>query len=254
MSITGTLPWTSAPIIDVRSYLGPTYQVDVVRDDLLYGGSKTRFLPFLIGDAKEVVFGGPFCGGAPVALSAVGRILGRRVTLFYAKRAALHPRQRWAREQGAQIIEVPYGYMTNVQAKARAYAERAGALFLPLGFDVPAAEEPFMAVMQDIRRFYGDYDQIWCASGSGMLARCLGRTFRNSRIMGVAVGLASRWKKQTMPANVTVLEAPYRFDQQAKKVGVPAPFPVCPNYEAKAWELLESRARGKVLFWNVIGS
>ena len=253
MSVTGTQPWTSPLTIDARVCTTSSGRavVSVVRDDLLYGGSKTRFLPFLIGDAQEIVFGGPFCGGAPVALAAVGRVLGRRVTLFYAKRGELHPRQRWAQEQGATIVQIPYGYMSNVQSKAKAYAEKAGALFLPLGFDVPAAEEPFIEVMRGLRD--GGFDEVWCASGSGMLARCLGRALPEAQIQAVAVGLASRWKKQTMPANVAVLEAAYDFGQ-ACRLKQPAPFPICPNYEAKAWELLLEKARGRVLFWNVIGA
>ncbi len=251
MTVTGTLPWHSALTIDAGIAKTPTASISVVRDDLLYGGSKTRFLPFLVGDAQEVVFGGPFCGGAPVALAAIGRMLGRRVTLFYAKRKELHPRQRWAQSQGAKLVEVPFGYMSHVQAKARAYAKEAGALFLPLGFDVPAAEEPFIEVMRQLRD--GCFDEVWCASGSGMLARCLGRALPEAHVQAVAVGLASRWKRQTMPANVTVHEAPYRFDQ-ACRLKQAAPFPICPNYEAKAWELLLEKARGRVLFWNVVGA
>lgn len=58
-------PWYMAlPVIEDRS------GVLVVRDDLLAGGSKVRFLPYIVGDASEVVFGGPFCGGEPCASPA----------------------------------------------------------------------------------------------------------------------------------------------------------------------------------------
>lgn len=223
--------------------------ITVVRDDLLdEGGSKLRFLPFLCGGAREVVFGGPFCGGAPLALSVLGRETGQRITLFYARRRVLHWRQERARENGARLVFVAPGYMTNVQAKARAYAASAGALFLPLGFDVPAAEGPFVAAMEGVRRRVGDPDEVWCCVGSGMLARCLGRAFPHSAVHGVAVGLASRHDAQSFPANVILHPAGYRFEQ-ASKAG--APFPSCPNYDRKAWEVCRARARGRVLFWNV---
>jgi hypothetical protein len=225
-------------------------RLTVVRDDLLEGGSKTRFLPYLVGGAREVVFGGPFCGGAPVALAVIGRRLGIRVTLFYAKRRELHPRQAAAAALGAQLFLVPFGYMTNVQAKARAYAQEVGALFLPLGFDVPAAEEPFVADMEAVRRRLGSPPEVWCASGSGMLARCLGRAFPEAEICAVAVGLKSRWSEQAFPPNVRVLEAPLRFEQPDRR---PAPFPSCPNYDRKAWHLAEAWAKPGALFWNVLG-
>lgn len=224
----------------------------VVRDDLLPGGSKIRFLPHLTKGAGEVVFGGPFCGGAPLALSVLGRRTGQKITLFYAARANLHPRQAAARENGAELVFVRPGYMTCVQARARTYAAEVGALFLPLGFDVPAAQEPYVEVMREVRSRVGSPDEVWCATGSGMLARCLGLAFPDSMVRAVAVGLASRHDKQSFGSNVELLGCDYRFEQEAR--GEAPPFPACPNYERKAWELLcASKPRGTVLFWNILG-
>jgi hypothetical protein len=226
-------------------------KITVVRDDLLEGGSKTRFLPYLIDGAKEVVFGGPFCGGAPLALSVLGKQLGKRITLFYAARNQLHRRQILAQANGAKLIFVKPGYMTNVQAKARNYAAEQGALFLPLGFDVPQAEQPFVAFMEQTGRLLGwTPDEVWCAAGSGMLARCLGRAFRDSAIKAVAVGLASRHEAQSMPSNVELVPCRWRFEQETRAM---VSFPCCPNYDRKAWELAFTHARGRALFWNVLG-
>ena len=220
----------------------------IVRDDKLEGGSKTRFLPYLIKGAKEVVFGGPFCGGAPHALSVLGRDLGFKVTLFYAARKNLHTRQLAAEMNGAKLVFVRPGYMTTVQKRARDYAQEAGALFLPLGFDVPEAEDPFVAAMLRVRKKVGDPEQVWCCAGSGMLARCLSKAFPASEICAVAVGLASRHNAQDFRPNVTLYASHYRFEERAKSE---APFPSCPNYDRKAWEVCVERARGNVLFWNV---
>lgn len=225
-------------------------RITAVREDLLDGGSKSRFLPFIAHGAEHIVFGGPFCGGAPYAMSIMGRETGQRVTLFYAKRKELHPRQQAALENGATLYFVKPGYMTVVQARAKKFAADKGALFLPLGFDVPAAEEPYVDAMERVRREKGSPDEIWCATGSGMLARCLGRAFPDSAIHGVAVGLKSRHDAQAMPPNVQLHDCSLRFDQQCKAA---APFPSCPNYDRKAWELCERDSRGSVLFWNVLG-
>jgi hypothetical protein len=221
----------------------------VVRDDLLEGGSKVRFLPFLIpAGCRELVFGGPFCGGAPWALSVIGRELGIGVTLFYAKRNKLHWRQEAALENGATLFQIPAGRMAVVQHRARSYAAEAGAFFLPLGFDLPAAENPFVAVMEKVAREIGRVPEVWCAAGSGMLARCLGRAFPEARIKAVTVGLASRHGRQAFSSNVELVPCDYRFEQATK---ASAPFPSCVHYDRKAWELAAKRARPGALFWNV---
>jgi len=222
----------------------------VVRDDLLAGGSKIRFLPHIVGDAREIVFGGPFCGGAPYALAVWGARMQTKITLFYAKRKELHWRQRSAFRLGSQLFQVPAGRMSVVQHRARTYAADHGALFLPLGFDLKHATDPFEAVMRDVRDRVGPIDEVWCATGSGMLARCLGRAFPDARVHGVVVGLRSRNGAQAFPPNVELHDCPYDF---AQPCAVRAPFPSCLNYDAKAWEaMIESKPKtNRVLFWNV---
>jgi hypothetical protein len=225
--------------------------VDVLRDDLLPGGSKSRFLPALIQGQREVVFGGPFCGGAPLCLAVYGQKMGIKVTLFYAKRKELHRNQKRALECGATIYQVPFGYMSNVQAKAKKYCADTGALFLPLGFDVPAANEPFIAQMKAVREQQGKYDEVWVANGSGMLTRCIANAFPDAEIKSVIVGLKSRNSKQPYPKNVELIDCPYKFEQDCK---TKPPFKSSENYDAKAWEQLRKRGtRGKrILFWNVL--
>lgn len=240
----GNLWWQPEPVLEEHG------NVIVVRDDLVPGGSKMRFLPHLVQDAKEIVFGGPFCGGAPYALSVWGKRTGTKITLFYAKRKELHERQKAALKNGATIYQVPFGYMSNVQAKAKAYARDHGALFLPLGFDVPQASAPFIEQMRRVARTVGKIDQVWAATGSGMLARCLAEAFYPTQVHGVIVGLRSRNEKQKFGTNVELHEAPYDFAKSAKGR---APFPSCGNYDRKAWEMCSSMSQGKVLFWNVLG-
>jgi hypothetical protein len=147
------------------------------------------------------------------------------------------------------------GFMTNVQAKARAYAESVGALFLPLGFDRTEAQTPFVTAMQTAAAQLAEApEEIWCASGSGMLARCLGIAFPSARVVGVAVGLRSRWSAQALPSNVAIRPCALRFEQQERR---PAPFASCPNYDRKAWHAcVADRAvpPARKLFWNVLGA
>jgi len=225
-----------------------------VRDDLIDGGTKVRFLPYVVGDAEHIVFGAPFAGGAPVALSVIGRETGKRISIFYAWRKELHPRMKRVQNNGTDLHLVEHGYMNVVQKRARDYAQQAGALFLPLGFDTQSAVAPFQSMLGTFSNEIGQPDEIWCAAGSGMLAKNLSVAFPNSEIKAVAVGLQSRWAKQTLPPNCQILEQPLLF---AKPLKVEAPFPICHHYESKAFAMMQTAIKMQPnrsrLFWNVLG-
>jgi hypothetical protein len=239
--------WLDAPPV-YQAHATRLARIKILREDVIDGGSKMRFLPFLVGDASEVVFGGPFCGGAPYALSVWAREARRRATLFYAARGVLHRRQAAAQRNGAALHFVRPGYMTVVQARARAYADVQGALFLPLGFDIPAAVEPLAEYARRVRADVGQPDQVWCCAGSGMVARVIAAAFPDSQVCAVAVGLASRHEAQDMPGNVRLIPSGVPFERASH---APAPFPSCPNYDLKAWARCAWEAKGSVLFWNV---
>lgn len=223
-------------------------RIKVLRDDLLEGGSKVRIVPFIVGDAREVVFGGPFCGGAPHALSVWARDAGRKCTLFFAARRDLHRRQKAAIANGASLQFVEPGYMTVVQKRARDYAQAAGAMFLPLGLDVPEGRAALLEFAGRVRQRTGTPNEVWCATGSGMLAQCLASAFPDAQIRAIAVGLASRHARQSLAANITMEPSGVPFD---RNISAAAPFPICGHYEAKAWRRCASEARGSALFWNV---
>ena len=95
----------------------------VVRDDLFPGGTKARFLPLLFTGADEVVYASPAEGSAQTALATAGqKQLGKRATIFVAERTNPHDRTRMAEGLGANIMQVPYGYLSTVQKRAEEYS------------------------------------------------------------------------------------------------------------------------------------
>ncbi len=219
--------------------------ITVVRDDLFPGGTKARFLPVLFADAAEVVYASPAEGGAQTALAHTAARLGKRATIFVAKRAKPHARALEAKRVGAKVLQVSPGYLTVVQARARAYCAATGAKLAPFGVDLPEA----IATIAAAARATGlRPDEVWCASGSGVLARSLAAAWPSARRHVVQVG---RELTAADVAGATIHPHPLEFSAVAK---VSAPFPSDPHYDAKAWQICKARrGAGLVLFWNVTG-
>lgn len=219
--------------------------IKVIRDDLFAGGTKARFLPTLFDNADEVVYASPAEGGAQTALAHSAAKLGKKATIFLAARKEPHPRQLEARKVGAKVIEVRPGYLSVVQARAREYCQETGALLAPFGADLPEAID----VIAEAARATGlDPDEVWCASGSGVLMRGLSRAWPRARRNSVQVG------RGLSPIDVDGAQIhvhPRKFSQHAKSK---PPFPADPHYEAKAWEVCcRLKGPGTVVFWNVTG-
>ena len=148
----------------------------VVRDDLCTGGTKARFLSATFDGADEVAYASPAEGGAQVALATVARRLGKRATIFVARRATPHPRTIEAAKLGAKVVAVAPGYLSVVQARAREYCTQTGARLMPFGADMPGA---INAIAAAARAIGIEPDEVWCASGSGVLARGLAAAWPN---------------------------------------------------------------------------
>jgi cysteine synthase len=178
--------------------------VFVVRDDLFPGGTKARFLPILFEGADEVVYASPGEGGAQTALATVAAQLGKRATIFVAQRAQPHSRTLMATRLGAKIEPVSPGYFNVVQARAREYSQEHGARLAPFGFNIPGATQIIAAAARSIGI---QPAEVWCAGGSGVLARGLAEAWPNARRHVVQVG---RPLSANEVAGATVHEIPSR--------------------------------------------
>jgi hypothetical protein len=217
----------------------------VVRDDLFPGGTKARFIGRFFDHAEEAVYASPAEGGAQTALAMVARQLGKRATIFVAQRVRPHARTLEAARLGAKIVPVAPGHLSVVQARAREYCSRAGAALVPFGVDVP---EAVLAIAEAAKAIGIVPDEVWCAAGSGVLARGLAMAWPTARRHVVQIGRALA---PTEVAGATIHVYPASFGREAKSK---PPFPSDPHYDAKAWEQCAARkGPGRVLFWNVAG-
>lgn len=219
--------------------------IHVVRDDLIGGGTKARYMLSLFDNADEVVYATPAEGGAQTALAWAARELGKRATLFVAKRKQPHPRAFMAKALGAKVYQVSPGYLSVVQARAKAYCAATGVTLSPFGVDMPGSVE----AIADAARSTGlQPDEVWCASGSGVLMRGLAKAWPNARRFSVQVG---RTLSPDDVAGASIIVHRLAYSQASTAA---CPFPADPHYDAKAWEICRANhGGGRVVFWNVTG-
>lgn len=225
----------------VRTHEG----IEVVRDDLLTGGTKTRFISRMFERHEHIVYASPAEGGAQTALATAARAMGRRATIFVAKRRRPHSRSLMAKALGAAVYQVSPGYLAVVRARARAFCDATGATHLPFGMDTPEA----VAIIAEAAASTGVApDEVWCAAGSGVLARALARAWPDARRCVVQVG-RTLTPAEVAGARIYVYPAPFGATARSRP-----PFASCPHYDAKAWEMCrQHHGQGTVLFWNVTG-
>lgn len=220
--------------------------IHVVRDDLIGGGTKARYIVRLFDQADEIVYASPAEGGAQTALAWAAQALGKRATIFVAKRKVPHPRAHMAKALGAKVLQVSPGYLSVVQARAAAYAKARGVCLAPFGMDMPEAID----VIADAARATGlKPDEVWCASGSGVLSRGLAAAWPDARRHVVQVGRAL---SAADVAGATIHKHALDFGLVSQTI---PPFPSDRHYDAKAWEIAKARrGAGLVVFWNVTGA
>lgn len=224
--------------------------ITVLRDDKIQGGTKARFLYKLLDPTKQgYVYATPAYGGFQIALAATLKDQSKQATIFVAKRKDMHPNTKRAKELGAKIIEVPYGYLNNTQAKAKKHCETYNHQYLEWGANYGEATQAIAETMRAITKELGEEPkEVWCTIGSGVLAKGILEGTDTAIVHGVSVG--KEYTGQHDRLRVHTHHLPFEKESRAS-----APFPSSSNYDRKAWEYCTQRATkdGRVLFWNVLG-
>ena len=271
----------------------------VLRDDLLPGGTKSILLDSIINggktlsdpqlkgnrvptyndDINEIVYASPCYGGFQIALSIFCKNNNKKATIFCAKRKIRHPNTETCVQNGATVVEVPYGYLSVVEKHAREYVRaREPGVTLKIAFGANSPESINIIASRAkrvIETFHTTYGtpphEIWCAIGSGTLisgiiqavaemqekpsylSKGSEETACSIKIYGVQVGKEFKLNCARFP-NVTIIVYPKPFEYASKmKVN----FPSMPNYDLKAFETCikynaNSDENKKILFWNVL--
>lgn len=233
------------PIQEGRSNGGKkrieTYNgIDVLRDDLLVGGTKSLLMNQLSTSIDEYVYVSPVYGALQIALSDWCNKNYIKCTIISAKRKVRHPNTIKAEELGAKIIEVPYGYMVVLNKVKKDYLQANPlAKEIPFGLDTEESRD----IIAERAKVLDKYDEVWCAIGSGVLVEGILRGTTTTKVNGVVVGKDYQNNHQRL--KLWKYHKP--FQQLAKK----PPFPSTRNYDAKAWEYCMEHHTLNNFFWNV---
>ncbi len=223
--------------------------INVLRDDLLPGGTKSIFLHKILDTTKDYfVYASPVYGGMQIALAHYCSSIGKKAVIFCARRKSPHPNTLRAKAAGAIIYQVPYGYLTNCQAKATRFAEANNGQVVTFGANYPVAIDAIADRMRKVTSVLGkEPTKIYCAVGSGTLIKGILQGTDTAKVHGVLVGADFSLDGTN---RATFIRYPKPFDYESK---ISSPFPSCKNYDLKAWEYcLKEKEKQNILFWNVL--
>ena len=225
----------------------------VLRDDLLEGGSKIRFLDFLIQsktDVKEWVYGSSPAGGyGQISISFLCKKYGKQAVIVAPERkksgATLY--QQKAIDLGAKYIWIKSPAMLSVTLKrARDYVSEKplSRCELPFGLAHPSVIGSLIKVARNLPI---KPKEFWTVASSGQLNFGLQLAFPDAQANMVQVG---RKLKERDIGRAKLYISEYKFDQEVKEWFRP-PFPSDPSYDAKGWRFMELYGNEDALFWNV---
>ena len=220
-------------------------RIQVVRDDLIEGGTKRRaFYTYIKSkDYEEFVYASPRQGYAQLSLAYACRDLGRKATVTIPEGQRYWLTHK-SEELGANIIEVPMGFLTNIQAKAKNYCLKHGAHLIPFGGDHPIIIE---AMTQTAKSIGINPKEVCTVMSSGVLSRGLQGAWPDAKVYGVRIGHNTTPREQ---GRAETFKSKYAFHQECKKPERP-PFPSSLTYDSKAWTFIREHAGDDALFWNV---
>jgi len=228
------------------------YGINVLRDDLLVGGTKSILMNTIDKpNISEFVYASPVYGGFQIALSAYCKSVNKTATIFCAKRINKHANTQKCIDYGANIIEVPFGYLSVVEKKAREYSHNKKHVEKIIFGANSNENKKIISNRVKLVLEHITPNEIWCAIGSGTLISSILMTVDESiKVFGVQVGAEFIPDKEY--SNLTIIKYPKPFDKESK---IMIDFPSTPNYDKKAFEICLKNnidTNKKILFWNVL--
>jgi hypothetical protein len=234
----GWVPYNPDPVVVEHE------GVRVVRDDLIVG-TKTRAGDLLMSKLNHdtIVYSQPRVGLAGVSLLDVAKHYNKKIVLFMPASKTISHHQACCIERGAIPIFERIAAMPNLNLKAKEWADKNDAFFVPLGLKHELATAGIVHAASKIP----EPNEVYVAISTGVLSRALQIAWPNAKFTCVAV---ARNLKQGELGRADVISEPLDFPQEELKENLP-PFPAIATYDAKVWKYIPKNSGKNVLMWNV---
>jgi hypothetical protein len=269
------------PSLSIQKYLVKNnIYVNVIRDDLLIGGTKQRALYRLIlanQKYNNFVYAGPTTGYAQLALSYCCFLLGKKCTIFTSgvrtkltEKAAMYP--------GCTIIENTT--LKEAQNNATVFTTESGTVgknkfLIPFGMDfkeyTDLLEEQLKIAAKNTQLYPLDKKfTLWLTVGSGTLLKVFSKVWPNASFRPVQVGKAIQeqnfdtelWKRMGGQQIVDLLRVnPYpdippkkghQYQEFYEEVPneLKPPYPALLTYDAKVWQRVLMYGKNDEYIWS----
>lgn len=238
------------PQIEIDSF----GHIDVLRDDKIPGGTKSRILSKILPSINEkgVVYPAHPYGYGAESLAITSLLAKKELILVYTPyenypnvydmprpmhRATVYPHVSY-------FVVEQLNEQSDLYEIAKGYAEQKDFYCFQVGFaDQQFFESTvkFIQAIPELRK----YNEIWITAGSGLMARALSQALPDTKIFPVSLGMSH--------CNTGALETIQVEERIEEEASAPPPFRSATFYDAKVWRHLEEKASKGALFWNVAG-
>lgn len=233
------LGWEQTPFI-----IDKVGKFNVVRDDLLIGGTKVRILIDVLNelDEEEIVYSADHYGYGQLALAVTCEILNKKCKLVTKRpQVVTEVMRKVLNNTRAQYLFLDnFESQKDIELTCRKISEARNSIVLPVGFDFPLFN---IKAAEMFKSFPLEPEQVWTLSGSGTLCRAMIRAWPNSDIRCVSLGFP-----HANTGNAVV----YHSKQASwEKANNPPPYPSCLEYDAKLWDYVQKLGSEGSFIWNV---
>tara|TARA_R110001592_G_scaffold96157_5_gene276351 strand:- start:20 stop:715 length:696 start_codon:yes stop_codon:yes gene_type:complete len=218
----------------------------ILRDDLIEGGSKMRFIHKLLEPNKK---GYIYCsmgyGAFQVALSVWCKQNNKKCVIFTPDKKLLDKNTLKLYENGADVKLIKYGYTSVLNKRAKDFNINNDYQILHFGANCEIAIHSISDIMKQIIEKLGyEPKNIYCAVGSGTLLSGILKGTKKSIIHGVIIGKKFNIEHE----RIKLYKYPKPFSYESK---LNIPFNSNKNYDRKVLEIALKHNIPKSFFWNV---